>query len=150
MTRRFGDRGQVAGIEALPFGLLVFVIGALLVAHAWAVVDAKVAAVAAAREAARAVVEGPADSRAARAHGVAAAEQAIEGHGRSTDNLRIDIDVTEPVLVRCAPVVVVVRHRVPALRLPWVGPVGSMDVRAQHRELVDPYRDGLPGPSRCA
>ena len=32
------DRGQVGGIEALPFGLLVFVVGALLVANAWAVV----------------------------------------------------------------------------------------------------------------
>ena len=32
------DAGQVGGIEALPFGLLVFVIGALLVANCWAVV----------------------------------------------------------------------------------------------------------------
>jgi hypothetical protein len=32
------DSGQVGGIEALPFGLLVFVVGALLVANAWAVV----------------------------------------------------------------------------------------------------------------
>ena len=39
------DRGQVGGIEALPFGLLVFVVGALLVANTWAVVDASVSLV---------------------------------------------------------------------------------------------------------
>ena len=33
-----GDAGQVGGIEALPFGLLVFVVGTLLIANAWAVV----------------------------------------------------------------------------------------------------------------
>ena len=33
-----GDHGMVAGIEALRFGLLVFVVGSLLVANAWAVV----------------------------------------------------------------------------------------------------------------
>ncbi|MGV3758684.1 MAG: hypothetical protein ACO1PW_03960 [Actinomycetota bacterium] len=48
-----GDRGQVAGIEAIPFGLLIFVLGGLLLANAWAVVDAKLATDAAAREAVR-------------------------------------------------------------------------------------------------
>jgi hypothetical protein len=38
VTRDRGDdRGQVGGIEVLPFGLLVFVVGTLLVANAWAV-----------------------------------------------------------------------------------------------------------------
>ena len=32
------DAGMVGGVEALPFGLLVFVVGSLLVANAWAVV----------------------------------------------------------------------------------------------------------------
>ena len=55
--RAGGDGGQVGGIEALPFGLLVFVVGALLVANAWAVVDAKLAVDAAARQATRHYVE---------------------------------------------------------------------------------------------
>ena len=38
-----GDAGQVGGIEALPFGLLIFVVGTLLIANAWAVIDAKFA-----------------------------------------------------------------------------------------------------------
>ena len=58
MTARCrGDAGQVGGIEALPFGLLIFVVGSLLIANAWAVVDAKFATDAAARQAVRTFVE---------------------------------------------------------------------------------------------
>jgi phenylalanyl-tRNA synthetase beta chain len=46
-----GDGGQVAGIEALPFGVLIFVVGALLITNLWAVIDTKIAVDAAAREA---------------------------------------------------------------------------------------------------
>ncbi len=53
-----GDAGQ-AGLEAVLFGVLVFVLGTMLVVNAWAVVDAKLAATSAAREAARSYVEAP-------------------------------------------------------------------------------------------
>ncbi len=43
----------------LPFGVLIFVVGALLVTNAWGVVDAEIAADAAAREAVRTYVEAP-------------------------------------------------------------------------------------------
>ena len=43
------DESGQAGIEVLPFGILTFVVGALLVANAWAVIDAKIAVSAAAR-----------------------------------------------------------------------------------------------------
>src|SRR3954447_14686723 len=67
--RRWHDeRGQVGGLEALAFGLLIFVIGTLIVANAWAVVDAKFAVESAARQAARNYVEpGHADVEAAAA-----------------------------------------------------------------------------------
>jgi hypothetical protein len=29
--------------------------------------------------------------------------------------------------------------------VPWVGALGSVEVTAASSELVDPYRDGLPG-----
>ena len=84
MTRRTrrvrwrDDHGQVAGIEVLPFGLLTFVVGMLLVANAWGVVDAKMATTSAAREAVRAYVEAPdADAAVARRRCGAAA-----GHRR--------------------------------------------------------------------
>ena len=52
----------MAGIEALFFGLLVLVFGTLVVANAWGVIDAKLSAAGAAREAARAFVQTPAGS----------------------------------------------------------------------------------------
>ena len=39
--RASGDAGQVGGFEALPFGVLIFVVGVLLITNAWAVIDAK-------------------------------------------------------------------------------------------------------------
>ena len=44
-------------MEVLPFGFLMFVSVTLLLANAWAVIDAKLAVSAAAREAVRAYVE---------------------------------------------------------------------------------------------
>ena len=51
------EAGQAGGLEGIAFGLLIFVLGTLLIANAWAVVDTKLAVTAAAREAARAFVE---------------------------------------------------------------------------------------------
>jgi len=140
-----GDAGQVGGIEALPFGLLIFVVGTLLIANAWAVVDAKFAVDAAARQAVRTYVEAEdpiAGLRAAETAGLAA----IDAHGR--DPRRAEVAALgEPRLVRCARVTFVVEYEVPALSLPFIGGYGSapFEVRARHSELVDPFRSGLAG-----
>src|SRR5919202_3284931 len=75
---RRDEAGQLAGGEALPFGVLVFVFGVLLIANAWAVVDAKLAVSAAAREATRAYVEAPPGGD-AMAAADAAAREAVDG-----------------------------------------------------------------------
>ena len=156
MTRhRGGDRGQVGGIEVLPFGLLVFVVGTLLVANAWAVVDAKLAVDAAAREAARHFVEAdvPAagDFGDAEAAARRAGYEAIASHGR--EEARSSVELTglespagQPGFTRCARATFTARYDVPVLRLPWIGGFGSgLDVTSRHSELIDPYRDGVPG-----
>ncbi len=71
----------MGGIEALLFGVLVLVLGTLVVANAWGVIDAKVAAAGAAREATRAFVQTPAGSDPATV-AQAAAVRAIQGQGR--------------------------------------------------------------------
>jgi hypothetical protein len=143
--RCVGDRGQVGGIEALPFGLLLFVVGSLLVANAWGVVDAKFATDAGAREAARAFVEAsPVVDPVGSAQ--AAGLDAIAGHGR--DAARATVRPVGPaVLERCARVVFEAVYEVPALTLPFVGRYGRAPfvVRSTSSELVDPFRDGLPG-----
>jgi Flp pilus assembly protein TadG len=142
--RRRGERGQVAGIEVLPFGFLVLVAGTLLVVNAWAVVDAKFAVDAAAREAARAYVEAP-DETTANDVARRRALEALAAHGRA-DIDRVDVTVDAPRgHGRCRPVVVTVSYRVPALTVPFVGGFGrALTAQSSHTELVDPYRDGLP------
>jgi hypothetical protein len=144
------DRGQVGGIEVLPFGVLVFVIGSLVVTSAWAVVDAKLMVDAAAREAVRAYVEAP-DEPAAEAAATRAADETVTGYGRRADRLALAMDHEggQP-FARCVRVTVDARYPVPAVRLPWIGGVaGSVTVHARHTERIDPFRSGLTGSGPC-
>ena len=144
------DRGQLAGIEALPFGVLTFVIGTLLVVNAGGVVDAKVAATSAAREAVRAYVEAP-DAATALASADAQARAVIEAHGRNPSASTVEVSYVDGrPFGRCTRVTVTVHHPVPALRLPFVGGYGhAFDVVAHASEVVDPFRSGLPGEATC-
>ena len=142
MKRRLlvDERGQV-GIE-LQFGLLTFVVGALLVANAWAVIDAKVAVSAAAREATRAFVESPADGDPLAAAD-AAARSAIQGAGR--DPAQLVLTPLEATFARCETVRFEASYQIPAVRVPWIGGFGSgFTASARHAEVVDPYRTGVP------
>ncbi len=133
-------------MEALPFGLLVFVVGSLLVANAWAVVDAKFATDAAAREAARRYVEAT-DPDTATAEALEAARGALDGRGRRHGSVAPVGDVA---LTRCRPATFEAVVVVPALSLPWIGGFGDgFEVRSRHTEVVDPFRAGLAGPVRC-
>ena len=145
MTR--GEDGQVGGLEAAVFGVLVFVLGTLLVVNAWGVIDAKLAATSAAREAARSYVEAtsPADAdRAARR----AADEAIVGHGRHLE--RANLERVGGSFSRCTRVTYQVQYRVPLVVIPLIGQGGSgFTVGARHSEVVDPYRSGLEGRAAC-
>jgi hypothetical protein len=148
------DAGFVGGVEVLPFGLLIFVVGTLLVANIWAVIDARFAVDAAAREAARYYVEADVVDPGGQAHAEAGAIEAglaaLEAHGR--DRSRADLQLANLTggaggeFVRCARVSFAASYEVPALTLPWIGGFGSgFQVSGRHSELIDPYRDGVPG-----
>lgn len=145
------ERGAVGGFEVLPFGLLVFVSGTLLLTNAWAVIDGTLAASAAAREATRAFVESTADAERA---ALIAARDTIEGHGRDPARAEVSWDVG-PDHRRCAVNTIVVRYRVPTLTVPFIGAFGSgvIETSGRHTEIVDPYRSGLAldgfDPERC-
>lgn len=147
MTRRWREQGGViGGFEVLPFGFLVFVAGSLVLANAWGIIDAKIAASGAAREAARAYVESTAgDGRTALAEAEAAAAEAISGHGR--DPARMTVSSSGPlVFERCAPATFVVSYDVPTISVPWIGGFGDgvFSTSARHSEVVDPFRDDVP------
>lgn len=145
--RRADERGQVGGIEAVPLGLLVLVVATLLAVNAWAVLEAKSAVVGAARAAARAYVEAP-DARVAEEAAERAATEAYEGGGRDPGRLRVE--QVEGRFARCGPVTFEAHTRVPTVVVPWLGGWGDgFTVRARHREVVDPYRSGLPGSADC-
>lgn len=145
---RRDEAGQLAGAEALPFGVLVFIVGVLLVANAWAVIDAKMAVSAAAREATRAYVETPAGSDPME-RADAAARAAMQGAGR--DPSRLTLVPLDADLSRCAEVRFEARYPIPALTLPLIGGYGhGFTAVARHAEIVDPYRTGLPkGATDC-
>ncbi len=145
--RRPDEAGFVGGFEGLLFGLLLFVVGTLLVANAWAVIDTKAAAEDAARQAARTYVEGPSEVLATTGAQQAAGE-ALAGFGR--DPARAGVSVTAGRFGRCQRITITVTYPSPLLELPWIGQVGSAEhVRASHSELIDPYRTGLTGAASC-
>lgn len=145
LTRLRNEDGVVGGVEVLPFGVLVFVVGTLIVLYAWAVVDAKLAVAAAAREGARAYVETPAgaDPRTAAA---AAVQRSLAAVGRTARTPQVTITGS---FERCSRVTVSVGYGVPALRLPWMGDIGATTARSTASEIVDPLRSGLGGTASC-
>lgn len=152
MTARRGEDGFVAGAEALIFGVLIFVIGTLIVVNAWSVVDAKFATSAAAREAARAVVEtatGPEHLAVARD----AARRTLDDYGRPAASMTVtSVGPAELVTSgpgptgfrRCTEVGYEVEILVPAIAFIGSASIGEFRVSSQHHELIDPYRTGRP------
>lgn len=143
-----GDEGFAGGMDAVVVGMLVFVVALLVVANAWAVIDAKLAAEAAAREATRAYVESNHAEQAWPA-AVAAAQRTIAGHGR--DHRRTSVRPgAELALARCARVHIEVRHPVVLFPLSVLGRRGTVvAVVGSHVERVDAHRSGLAGQSPC-
>jgi hypothetical protein len=126
------EAGFVGGFEGLLFGLL----------------DTKFAVDAAAREAVRAYVEAP-DAGSAGQQSQEAALETLAGYGRPRPGATIRL--IGGGFGRCERVTIEVAERSPMIVLPWIGRVGSGGrVSAEHSELVDPFRAGLPGTSTCA
>lgn len=139
------ESGQAGGVEAVLFGLLILVGATLLLANAWSVVDAKLAARTGAREAARTFVK---TSSADASDATTAAEVAGKDTVAQLGWHRRDITVTNAGtgFRRCAIATFVVTIPVPAFHLPFLqaGPP-VFRVTAHHTERVDPYRSGVPG-----
>lgn len=152
-SRRFaGERGQAGGMEVLPFGLLIFVGGALLIVNIWGVIDSKFAADAAARQAVRWVAEtaGQQTSGSAlRSGATRIATDTLADHGR-TGRVTVGVTPADAAFVRCERIEVTVAISVPAIRLPFLGGYGdAFDVQATRGELIDPTRSGVDGLATC-
>ena len=147
--RCHGDSGQIGGLEVLPFGFLIFVAGTLLLANVWGVIDAKLATTSAAREAARAFVEGS-DVHSASAEAEYRAQEALAAYGRNDERATIQAPSLPEGFARCNRVSITVTYDVPAVFVPFIGGFGDLaPVESTYTELIDPFRDGLPGPASC-
>lgn len=141
------EAGQAGGLEALVFGVLLFVAGTLVVASVWGAIDAKFAADQAAREAARAFVETGADATTADQAARAAATAALAGHHRADG---AEVAMTGDGYRRCGRVTYRVTVRVPVLVAPFLArSVTGFRISSVHSELVDPYRSSLAGTADC-
>ncbi|HUR22351.1 MAG TPA: hypothetical protein VMZ73_00620 [Acidimicrobiales bacterium] len=147
---RHDEDGQIGGIEGAIFGVLIFVLGTLLVANTWGVIDAKLAASSAAREAARTYAEATtAGSGDAWTAAREAARDAIEGHGRDWSRAAVEPPADQP--GRCRRFTVEVRYEVPLVAVPLLGQHGrGIEVTARHSEIIDPYRSGPAGVATCS
>lgn len=142
------DSGQVAGIEVLPFGFLLFVCVTLLFVNVWGVIDAKLAVTSAAREAARAYSESANASEAQRA-ATTRARETLGAYGRDAQSASIDVVALQP-FGRCARSKITVHYQVPAIRLPFIGGLdGPQRVESSFTEVVDPFRNHLAGAAKC-
>lgn len=147
--RRSNDRGQVGGIEVLPFAFLLFASVTLVIANAWGVIDAKMAVTAAAREAVRAYVETTGDSAAAEAARRRAVET-LDAYGRGGSRSTIGEPSVDGSYRRCGRVTVTVSYELPVIAVPFIGGFGYLrPVESTFTEVVDPFRAGLPGTARC-
>jgi hypothetical protein len=139
------ESGQLGGIEAVVFGMLILVVGVLVVSNAWGVIDAKTAAREAAREGARTYATAPvsdASQAAALAASAAAATLGEMGYSPASGGNQL----TEGTFQRCDVITWEVAVRVPAFRLPWLESRYSFfTASAFESERVDPYRSGVPG-----
>ncbi len=134
--RRRDDRGAMAGGEMWALGVLVFVVGTLIVAWAWAGLRARSDAAAIATEYLRAFTEAP-DAATAFRDGEAAAAQV--GHDRRVPAARIEL--TPPVdFGRCHLATVTVRVEAPGVGLGALGRLGPGIAEVTRSELTDPYR----------
>ncbi len=139
-----GERGAVAGLDGVMFGILVLVAGTVLIAHAWSVIEVRRTLDGAAREYLRAYTE--ADSPAAAA---AAGQRALDDVVRGERGTRgtVAVDPTDPTRFGpCSPATVSLSSEVPAVRLPFLAGLRSITVTVTHTELVDAHREMTSGP----
>lgn len=140
------EDGFAGGLAGLLFGFLIFVLGTFLIGYAWAVVQTKAAVVDAARQAARTYVEAP-DALDAYDSARAAADTSLSAKGR--DPRKASLQLSTGPFGRCARITATVAYPAPVLLLPLSNLLGASTVKAEHSELVDPYRSGLPGSAAC-
>ncbi len=140
---RRSERGAVAGLEGVMFGVLVLLAGTVLVVNAWSVLQTRRTLDGAAREYLRAYTQADSPPEA-----LLAANRALDavllGEGRRGP----DVTVRGPDPTHfgpCASASVTLTATIPAVRMPFVGEMASTTVEVDHTELVDAHSEMVTG-----
>ncbi len=138
-SRLADERGAVGGLEMLPLGFLVFVVGSIMILNAWTVVDSWMAVSSASREAARVYVESdPAEAWPAAQNRM---QEVMAAYGRS--DRMVPPNPPASAFERCQVVTMRVGYELAFINLPFVEGFGSLTtIEASHSERIDPYRSG--------
>ncbi len=136
---------MIAGSDGLLFAMLILLGGSLAMVNIWSTIDTRSALDAAAREYLRSYTEQSSAPSAARA-GDAAARAVLVERGTPLSSLRIEAPDGAS-FGPCQAAVVALEAQVPAARLPFLDDLGARTIRVVHRELVDPHREVISGPS---
>lgn len=145
-SRRRGEGGQAAGVESIPFGVLVFVGGLLLLVNAWVFVDRRASVDAAASAYLRSYTAAS-----------TAAEGRTQGDVAARASLGDQLDTASMLEIRhpselfgpCRVAEVTISVEVPTIDMPFIGSFGQTTVRTTQRELVQPFgaaRNEFAGP----
>jgi hypothetical protein len=141
-----GERGQAAGIETIPFGILVFVSVTLLMVNAWGIITNQGVADSIAREYLRAYTSADNQPDALRA-GRQVARLVADDRGLPPSRVHItDATAWGP----CAVAQVTVTVDEPEIRAPFLGGFGTSELTVTHRDRIDAYRVGVSGAGRGA
>lgn len=137
--RLLQDRGATGGLEIIPFGFLIFVLGAVMMINSWTVIDSWMAVSAAAREGARTYVES--DPATAWPQAQAAVQGVMDDYGRGTRALPAARSSTD--YNRCQVVTVTASYDIALINAPFIGSFGSFTtIDSSHSERIDPFRSG--------
>ena len=133
-TRRITPRGSLPSGRAL--------VGAFLITAA---ALGAFAVTSASREAVRAFVEAP-DADTGFTTAQRRADETLLAFGRHGDRASVGIPDLPNGFTRCGRVSIDVTYDIPALSIPFIGGFGRVTtVQSSYTELIDPFRDGLPG-----
>jgi hypothetical protein len=139
------ERGVAAGLDALLFGTLILLAGAVLIVNLWSVVESRTALDAAAREYLR-TYTASADGASASVRGEHAARTVLDQRGTPMRAL----EITAPDTTRfgpCESSTVRLTAVVPAVELPFLARLGALEVSVTATELVPPHREVTAGPN---
>jgi len=139
-----GERGAVAGAEALAVVVVVLFGGMVLSLNAWAVIDPRTALDSAARDYLRTYTTSS-DPVEAVVLGRSSAGRVLAARGVDPTEVRFD-DPDPRTFGPCSVATLTLRATVRSAPLPFGVRVGSREVRVTHVELIDPHREMTPGP----